>query len=357
MMRSSIRMQLTAAMVGVAILATALSMLIANYSLHEHLTAMESHPNSAQSEPGALADELDRQHAIAGIAAVLFALAAALLLARKLTAPIDRLSVAAHRLASGDLASAIAADGPTEIGRLAVDFELLRTHLLTEDRLRRVGFSDLAHELRTPVTNIRARLEAADDGVIPIVDGLPVMRAEIERLSRLLDELSLLADLENPIREREQVSVDLGEIVSRQALLAEARLASKQLELRMELRPDTRILGEPERLEQVICNLLSNAIAYSDSGGSVTLSVSQDADRAMIEVSDDGIGIPAHELGLVTRRFWRGSTARSHARGGSGVGLAIADEIVRSHGGHIRIESREGVGTSVRVELPIGAKP
>jgi two-component system sensor histidine kinase BaeS len=351
-MRTSIRAQLTIAMIGIAILATALSMLIANYSLHEHLTAMESHPGSVRSEPSELADELDRQHAIAGAAAALLALAAALLLARKLTSPIDRLSVATHRLASGDLTSEVPTDGPTEIRRLAADFERLRTHLLTEDRLRRVGFADLAHELRTPVTNIRARLEAADDGVIAIEDGLPVMQSEIARLSRLLDELSMLADLENPTREREQVSVDLGEIVERQVTLAQALWSSRQLTLHVDADPRTLVFGEPERLEQVVCNLLANAIAYSNPGGDVTITVSSDATRAVLEVRDEGIGIPASELGLVTRRFWRGSVARRHARDGSGVGLAIADEILRAHGGALQVQSTEGAGTTVRVELP-----
>ncbi len=352
----SIRVQLTAAMVAIAVLATATSMLIANRSLHDHLDAMVTPGGSAtkaQDDREAVAARLDRQHAVAGGAAVAFAIAVALLLGQRLSAPLNRLSAAAARLASGDLQVEVPRAGPSELRRLAEDFDQLRIGLAQEDRLRRQGFAELAHELRTPVTNIRARLEAAQDGVIPIEQGLPVMCSEVERLGRLLDELSLLADLENPTSQRELASVDLSTIVHRQASIAQARLATHGLDVEIDTDASVRAVGEPHRLEQVVCNLLSNAIAYSEPGGTVTLRVGREDEHAVLAIVDEGMGITDADLPYVTRRFWRGHAARRRAGDGSGVGLAVVDEIVRSHHGELRLTSTPGSGTTVHVLLPL----
>lgn len=355
-MRWSIRVQLTAAMVAIAVIATATSMLIANRSLHDHLDSMAA-PSSAQghqqAERDAVSAELDRQHALAGGIAAMFAVAVALLLGGRLSAPLRRLSSAADRLAGGDLSVDVPQCGPSEVRKLADDLDRLRISLAQEDRLRRQGFAELAHELRTPVTNIRARLEAAQDGVIPIERGLPVMSAEVERLGRLLDELSLLADLENPTAPRELESVDLMELVRRQASLAEGRASEHGLRVLVTGDSTVRVLGEPRRLEQVVCNLLSNAIAYSDPGGTIRLEVTGAHDRAQLAVRDEGIGIAPADLPHVTRRFWRSQSARRRAGDGSGVGLAVVDEIVRSHHGELDLSSEPGHGTTVRVRLPL----
>ncbi len=358
MRRWSIRVQLTAAMVAIAVIATATSTLIANRSLHDHLDSMQAPATvqtQAQDEREAVAAELDRQHALAGGIAALFAVAVALLLGRRLSAPLRRLSASADRLADGDLAVEVPQAGPSEVRKLADDLDRLRISLAHEDRLRRQGFAELAHELRTPVTNIRARLEAAQDGVIPIERGLPVMCTEVERLGRLLDELSLLADLEHPTAPRELAPVDLTEIVHRQASLAEGRATEHGLRVLVDGDPTIRVLGEPRRLEQVVCNLLSNAIAYSEPGGTIRLEVADIGNRAQLEVRDEGIGIPPADLPYVTRRFWRGQTARLRSGDGSGVGLAVVDEIVRSHQGDLELSSQPGCGTMVRVLLPLAA--
>lgn len=355
MRRSSIRMQLTGTMVAVAVIATATSMLIANRSLHDHLDSMVtlgSATSHERADSDALASELDRQHALAGGIASIFAIGVALLLGTRLSAPLRRLSDAADRLADGDLDATVPQGGPTEVRNLADDLDRLRQNLAHEDRLRRQGFAELAHELRTPVTNIRARLEAAQDGVIPIERGLPVMASEVERIGRLLDDLSLLADLENPTATHHVEPVDLTELVRRQASLAAGRASSHGLRLHMEGRPAAWVLGEPHRLEQVVCNLLSNAIAYSEPSGTITLDVAHHGDQASLAVLDEGIGIEAADLPYVTRRFWRGRTARQLVGDGSGVGLAVVEEIVRAHHGRLQLTSRPGCGTAVHVMLP-----
>lgn len=353
--RWSIRVQLTAAMVVIAVAATGLSMFIANFGLHDHLDSMAAGAQSttSMSDSSEVAAAIDRQHAMAGGVAVLFALSVALLLGRRLSAPLVKLSDAADRLAAGDLRVEVPRSGPAEVRKLAEDFDRLRLALAREDRLRRQGFAELAHELRTPVTNIRARLEAAQDDVIPIERGLPVMCAEVERISRLLDELSMLADLDNPTTERQCQVVDLADIVRRQASMAEARVEKRDLRLELHAEVPVRASGEPHRLEQVVCNLLSNAIAYSLPGGTVTLSVAREGDAAVITVADEGIGIESEDLPYVTRRFWRGRTARKQAGDGAGVGLAVVDEIVRTHEGELVLSSALGRGTIARVLLPI----
>lgn len=354
MRRRSIRVQLTAAMVAIAVIATVTSMLIANLSLHDHLDSMVAHAFQ-QAERDAVAAELDRQHALAGVIAILFAVAVALLIGRRLSAPLSHLSMAADRLIMGELDVEVPRGGPSEVHRLANDFDRLRIGLAQEDRLRRQGFAELAHELRTPVTNIRARLEAAQDDVIPIEQGLPVISAEVERLGRLLDELSLLADLENPLKRHEVALVKLSEVVRRQGSLAEARATELDLQIETDSDPAVCVLGEKRRLEQVVCNLLSNAIAYSEPGATIKLTVVGTGRHAQLDVIDEGIGIAESDLPHVTRRFWRGYAARSRAGDGSGVGLAIVDEIVRAHHGELQLTSEPGHGTTARVLLPLAA--
>ena len=205
--------------------------------------------------------------------------------------------------------------------------------LQQEEGLRKESVADLAHELRTPVMGILARVEAAQDGVLDDeAANLSAMHDEALRLARLLDDLSALAEAERPGLLLEAEPVDLAAIAAAQTAAFAAAFADREIALSSDLEPAV-VDGEPKRLEQIVVNLLSNALRYTDAGGSVRVVVRRDGDDALLEVRDTGIGIAPEDLPRVFTRFWRGEKSRSRDTGGAGIGLSIVRELVQAHGG------------------------
>jgi two-component system sensor histidine kinase BaeS len=212
---------------------------------------------------------------------------------------------------------------------------------------------DLAHELRTPVMGVLARVEAAQDGVLDDeAANLTAMHDEALRLARLLDDLSALAEAERPGLLLETVPVDLAAVAGAQAAAFADAFADKGIELTSSVRPAV-VDGDRRRLEQIIVNLLANALRYTDAGGAVALTVYPNGGRAVLEVRDTGIGIAPDDVPRVFTRFWRGEKSRSRATGGAGIGLSIVKELVHAHGGEIAVESTLGEGTAFAVRLPL----
>ena len=215
-----------------------------------------------------------------------------------------------------------------------------------------MSVADLAHELRTPVSALLSRIEAAQDGVLADdAANLAAMHAETLRLARLLDDLARLAEAERPGMLVEKRVVDLAEVGGREADSWSALFATKDVEFSTELEP-VAVQGDPDRLGQVVSNLLSNALRYTQTGHRVVLRVRPEQGRAVLEVSDTGAGIAPEDLKHVFKRFWRGEKSRSRTTGGAGIGLAIVHELVRAHDGRIDVESRPGAGSTFRVSLP-----
>jgi two-component system sensor histidine kinase BaeS len=178
------------------------------------------------------------------------------------------------------------------------------------------------------------------------------MHDEALRLSRLLDDLSALAEAERPGLLLDAEPVDLAAIAQAQVSAFAGAFAEKGIALEADLRP-ALVDGEPKRLEQVVVNLLSNALRYTDAGGRVLVTVRPDTEAALLEVSDTGIGIAETDLPRVFTRFWRGEKSRSRDTGGAGIGLSIVKELVQAHGGEVGVESAPGRGSLFRVTLPL----
>jgi signal transduction histidine kinase len=211
--------------------------------------------------------------------------------------------------------------------------------------------ADLAHELRTPVSALLSRIEAAQDDVLADeAANLTAMHAETLRLARLLDDLARLADAERPGLLLEKRAVELSELARREADSWEPLFATKGVDFVNEFEP-VIVNGDADRLGQVVSNLLSNALRYTERGGRVDLRVKRAEGSAALEVADTGIGIAPEDLKHVFTRFWRGEKSRSRATGGAGIGLAIVHELVRAHEGRIDVESRPGEGSTFRVSL------
>ena len=298
-----------------------------------------------------LAHSLDRLHLIAAGVAVVAALVAGLLLAQTLTRPLRRIRAAAERLERGDLDARVEVGAEPEMGAVGRALNRLAETLGHEEELRKESVADLAHELRTPVNGLLSRIEAAQDGVLPLEANLHAMHAEAIRLTRLLDDLARLADAERPGLLLDKSPLDLADVARQVAQSFAPRFEAAGTAFTACIEP-APVEGDAGRLEQVVANLVSNALAYTEPGGQVTLTVARHGSQAVIEVADTGIGIASADLRHIFTRFWRADRSRSRATGGTGIGLAIVAELVRAHDGRIDVDSTPGHGSRFRVILP-----
>ncbi len=324
------------------------------------------------------------------------------ILIRRSLRPLDGVERAAAAIAAGDLGTrAPATDPRTEIGSLAASFNTMADNVegafaaqqasevqahasaararASEARLRQF-IADASHELRTPLTSVLGfaelyRIGAVEPGAA-LDDAMGRIEAEAARMGILVDDLLLLARLDQQ-RPLEQMPVDLVELVNDSVVAARASGPGRDVHVSVEPPiPDGAIvLGDPVRLRQVVDNLLSNALRYSADDRPVSIRVgwrrgdpggagagggpggTGSTDRVEIEVSDEGDGMSAEVSERAFERFYRADRARSREQGGSGLGLAIVAAIVAAHDGGVDLESQEGVGTSVRVRLPLSGAP
>lgn len=296
---------------------------------------------------------LNRLHLLAAVLAGGLGLVAAVLAAIPLARPLRRLTDGARRMERGELDTRVEPAGGAEMERLAHALNRLAATLQREEELRREATEDLAHELRTPLTGIVSRIEAAQDGVLADeAANLEAMRTEALRLRQLTEDLGRLAEAQQPALLTARAPVDLAAVASARADARAAAFSDKAIALKRELAPAT-VAGDESRLAQVVDNLLSNALRYTDPGGRVTLRTGSDGAHAALQVADTGIGLARDELPHVFDRFWRSDKSRARGRGGAGIGLAIAHELVRAHDGHIDVASRPGEGSTFTVRLPL----
>jgi two-component system, OmpR family, sensor histidine kinase BaeS len=299
-----------------------------------------------------LQSRLNTLHLLAGAIALGAGLLAALLLAAPLARPLRRLTDAAKRIERGELDIRVRTTGPPETAALARAFNRLAETLEHEEQIRRAAAADVAHELRTPLTGIVSRIEAAQDGVLADQQrNLEAMHAEALRLAQLVDDLGKLADAEQPGLTVAKRDVDLAALAGERADAYRELIAAKGIALEPQLMP-ARAWGDPQRIAQIVDNLLSNALRYTEPGGRITVAVSQRDGEAIVEVADDGVGISGDDLPYIFERFWRAEQSRARKTGGAGIGLAIVRELVRAHDGRIDVQSKPGQGSRFTVILP-----
>ncbi|MFN2217575.1 MAG: sensor histidine kinase [Anaerolineae bacterium] len=294
--------------------------------------------------------QVNRSLVWAGIAAGLVALTLGLLLARQLTAPIRALTDAADRLAGGEMTQ-VQVRSDDEIGELGQAFNSMAQSLAQQETLRRNLMADIAHELRTPLTVIRSDLEALLDGVYePTPQTLASIQEETLLLARLIDDLRALAQAEAGQLRLEREPLDLAELLRGVVAGFDLQARSQGQELRLDQPPDLPLVqADPLRVRQVVANLVSNALRHAPDAGHVAVSSVALPGEVQVSVADDGPGIPAENLDHVFDRFWRGAQPRAQ---GSGLGLTIARELVRAHGGRIWVESELGKGSTFFFTLP-----
>jgi signal transduction histidine kinase len=289
-----------------------------------------------------------------GAIAVVLALAVGLVLTRHALRPLSELEAATERISAGELSVRVPVHSHDEVGALAVRFNGMAAQLQEQDALRKRLMNDIAHELRTPLTVMQGQIEALQDGVFPLsAENLEPVHGETLLLARLVSDLRDLS-----LAEAGQLALDLAPLELNGLLqrvgarfASQAQAAHIYLQV-LEAEAPLVTVADAQRLEQVLGNLLSNALRHTPEGGTVSLEAQARLGGARLTVRDSGSGIPAEDLPHVFERFYRGDPARAHRDGHTGLGLAIARELIRAHGGEITASSAPGKGTAFTIDLP-----
>ena len=284
---------------------------------------------------------------------VVLTLVIGLLLMRRVVTPLSEVIAAAHAVAAGDLSTRVQVSGPDDLRALSDSFNHMADTLDRNDRDRRAMLADIAHELRTPLSIIRGRLEGILDGVYRPDDAqIAQVLEETYLLERLVDDLRLLTLAESGQLHFDTKSVNLGELAERAVSLFDAEAAEHNIELTLLVGPGVvPVKADPQRIEQVIGNLLSNAMRYVPDGGRVVLRVAKIESRIEVSFEDNGPGVPEENLAYMFDRFWREERSRSRSAGGIGLGLAIAKQLIEAQGGAIFASNRPGGGLRVGFTL------
>jgi two-component system OmpR family sensor kinase/two-component system sensor histidine kinase BaeS len=275
------------------------------------------------------------------------------LLARRFVDPLSDVIAAAQAVAGGDLTTRVPVEGPGDLRSLSDSFNRMTDALERSDRERRAALTDIAHELRTPLTVMRGRLEGFVDGVYPLDQAhlAPVLE-ETYQLERLVEDLRTLTLAEARQLHFDRRPTDLGELARRAVGVFDAEARERALTLTVVVAPGLpAVTADPQRISQVIGNLLGNALRYVPEGSRVTVSVARTPGGVELAVSDTGPGVPEADLPHLFDRFWRGEKSRARASGGAGLGLAIAKQLIEAQGGTLTARNRPEGGLVVSFVL------
>lgn len=323
------------------------------HPLHLHLDG--DSPPGAEPPLTRFAEAVTRTLIIAGLLAGGVGILLVILMSRRMLASISSLTAAARGLGGGDLASRASVKGNDEIAELGRTFNSMADALEESERQRRTMVSDVAHELRTPLSNIQGHIEALQDGLLePDAATLDTVHRQALHLNRLVDDLRLLAETEARELRLESALTSVGGIVERVAASFKPRAEAESVRLDTAIEETLPTLNlDRVRIEQVLANLIDNAIRHTPAGGSVVVTASQGVGSVRVDVADTGPGIPSEALPHVFDRLYRVDPSRERGTGGSGLGLTISRQLVEAHGGNIWAESEEGSGSRFGFDLPI----
>ncbi len=302
-----------------------------------------------------LSDSIKRFLLLGGGLAVIAAVALTFVLSRRISTPVQSLAIAARRLGEGNLSQRAQISDKGEMGELAQAFNSMACALEHADRLRRNLVADTAHELRSPIYNIRGYVEAIQDGVVePDAKTISSINEEVILLCHLVDDLRELSLVESGKLQLSYQTENVAEMVHHILVTMQPKAEAKEISLTVYM-PDELppARADFQRIIQVLHNLLDNAITHTPKGGTVTITARQLNGCVEISVTDNGEGIPTDDLPHIFERFYRVDKSRTRATGGSGLGLTIAKYLVEEHGGKIWVESRLGQGSTFYFTVPI----
>jgi len=277
-------------------------------------------------------------------------------LARRALKPVDKITQTAREIGESDLSQRINVNTKDELGRLAATLNEMIGRLEKAFQHQKQFTSDASHELRTPLAIIEAESTLALQKERPPSDyrqSLEIVSREAKQMSSLIDQLLTLARADAGKEQWNFTEVDLGKLMTDLSIDVEVLCQEKGLSFQLGQPQDLVVKGDEARLRELFMNLLDNAIRYTPTPGTVSLSLHREEQMAVVAITDTGIGIPAEDIPFIFERFYRVGKSRSRAEGGSGLGLAICRHIAEAHGGKIEVESQVGVGSTFSVWLPL----
>lgn len=314
----------------------------------------------SQADETRLVSSLNQAAWSAALIAGGVALLLALLLAYQFMRPVRALTLATSKIASGDLSQRVPVVGKDELAQLAATFNHMADSLQAAENSRRAMTADIAHELRTPLAVQRAHLEALLDGVYPMEPEYLVQVLEQNHLlTRLVEDLRTLALADAGQLELVRYPTNLTELAQRILERFSPQAQARQVQLIMQEPPRDKRLDnvplDPGRVEQILGNLLANALRYTPEGGQISLRLETQGSNALLHVHDSGPGIPPEALPRLFERFYRADKSRSRQEGGSGLGLPIARQLAKAHGGDLTARNHPRGGAEFTLSLPLAA--
>lgn len=274
-----------------------------------------------------------------------------------ITKPIIEIAEAAKRVSRGELGKQVKINKRDEIGRLADAFNDMSSKLKSNDEKRRRFFHNASHELKTPLTSAILLTDSIvydlENNNTPPYEFMLDVKEQLYRLQDLVTEISVIAKLDDDLQEEEKVKLDIHEVLNKLLVTFKPIINQKNLDLHININQDEdyHIEGNLGQMMRVLTNLLENAVKYTEPGGKIIISLDKNEQNIIIKIKDTGIGIPDEDIDKVFERFYRVDEARSRDKGGSGLGLSIAKEIIEKHKGTITIDSKLGEGTLVQITL------
>jgi signal transduction histidine kinase len=289
-----------------------------------------------------------------GIMVVLITGLFSIFLANTIIRPLKEVTGVAERLASGQFKSRSKVEINDEIGRLSQTLNYMADEILRKEQLKNDFISSVSHELRTPLTSIKGWAITLNSEDIPdkdlLEDGLKIIEEESDRLTQMVEELLDFSRFTSGRISLEKDEFDIKNSIYKITMQLMPRAMDNGIDFKVDINEDIPfMIGDENRIKQVLINILDNAFKFTDNGGEVILNAFVTNTNLNIEIIDNGIGIPIEDMPNVTEKFYKGKNSKSH----SGIGLSISDEIVKLHNGTLSIESEEGKGTKVVVKLPL----
>lgn len=273
---------------------------------------------------------------------------------RRLVSPLQRLIQAVDNVGEGNLDERVLVTTHDEVGQLALAFNAMADNLKKQENIKKQFTADIAHELRTPLTSIRSYIEAFQDGVLPAnAENLVIINEEIERLVNLSSDLKDLNVAEIGMLKSDIHSLDLGELLDKVISKLYSLIQEKHILLSWQ-KPFEKLIiqGDERLLTRLFYNLIHNAYKYTEEGGQIQIGLKSTEENVFIQIKDTGVGIPEADLPYIFERFYRADKSRARETGGTGIGLALVQQIAQLHHGTIEVESTLGQGSQFSVILP-----
>lgn len=305
------------------------------------------------SETGIINMLVPGRLAVVGIISIVFAAIAGIILAGKISVPVKAATRAAKDIAQGNYNNRINTDICTmELSELGNAVNHMAESLDNQEMLRRRLTSDMAHELRTPVANVSSNIEAIIEGALePTNERLSSCYNELERITGIITELEKLRQIEGENMILHIGHVDIYELAKEVKLIFENEMSKKNIRCDI-IGEHIDVCVDKDKMSQVLNNLISNAVKYTDNYGNIQITVIQENENVVITVEDNGCGIDDNDIPYIFERFYRTNKSRNRSTGGAGIGLTITRAIVQLHGGTIHVESKKGVGSLFKVTIP-----